>query len=136
MADDEVAGLYGLPLDEFVKRRDALVRELRKAGERDRAAEVATLKRPTVAAWTVNQLARRNRKDLDLLLDAGHRLRTSQVEALESGDQSAFEQARRDHERAIRKLLGDARARGGPSDQTLASVERTLRYASIDDEHR
>jgi len=141
MADEEVAELYGEPLNEFVPRRDALVRELRKAGDRERAAEVAKLKRPTVAAWAVNQLARRNRKDLDLLLDAGHRLRTGQVQALESGDQSQFEQARRDHERAVRKLVGDARdvlsgERGAASDQALSSIERTLRYASLDDEHR
>jgi hypothetical protein len=141
MADDEVAELYGLPLNEFVSGRDALARELRRAGDRGRAAEVGKLKRPTVGAWAVNQLARRNRKDLDLLLDAGHRVRTGQVHALESGDQSQFEQARRDHERAVRKLVADAREvlaeeRGAASDQALSSIERTLRYASIDDEHR
>jgi hypothetical protein len=141
MANDEVAQLYGLPLNEFVPRRDALARELRKAGDRKRAAEVAKLKRPTVAAWAVNQLARRNRKDLDLLLDAGHRLRTGQVQALESGDPSQFEKARRDHERAVHGLVAEARnlvakERGASSDQALSSIERTLRYASIDDEHR
>ena len=41
----------------------------------------------------------------------------------------------------MRKLVGDARQvlaeeRGAASDQALASIERTLRYASIDDEHR
>jgi hypothetical protein len=141
MADDEVAQLYGLPPNEFVPHRNALARDLRKAGDRERAAEVAKLKRPTVGAWAVNQLARRNRKDLDLLLDAGHRLRTGQVYALESGDLSQFETARGDHERAVRKLVSGAREvlaeeRGAASDQALSSIERTLRYASIDDEHR
>lgn len=141
MADDEVAQLYGLPLNEFVPRRDAVARDLRKAGYGERAAEVAKLKRPTVGAWAVNQLARHNRKDLDLLLDAGHRLRTGQVDALSSGDKSQFETARGDHERAVRKLVADARQllakeRGAASDQALSSIERTLRYASIDDEHR
>jgi DNA repair exonuclease SbcCD ATPase subunit len=141
MADDEVAELYGLPLDEFTARRNAVARELRKGGDKDRAADVAKLKRPTVGAWAVNQLARQHRKDMDLLLDAGHRLRTGQVQAVASGDQSQFEQARRDHERAIRKLVTDAReilakGRGAATEQALASIERTLRYASIDDEHR
>ncbi len=141
MADDEVAQLYGLPLNEFVPRRDALARELRKAGDRERAAEVGKLKRPTVGAWAVNQLARRNRKDLDVLLDTGHRLRSGQLHALETGDASQFEKARGDHERAVRKLLSDARdvlagERGTASDQALSSIERTLRYASIDDAHR
>ena len=141
MAHDEVAQLYGLPLDEFVARRNALAGELRRAGDKERAGEVAKLKRPTVAAWAVNQLARRNRKDLDLLLDAGHRVRTGQVEALERGDPAQFEQARRDHERAVLGLVAAARdlladERGAATDQTLSSIERTLRYASIDDEHR
>jgi hypothetical protein len=141
MADDPVAQLYGLPLNEFVPARDALARELRKTGDREQAAGVAKLKRPSVAAWAVNQLARRNRKELDLLLDAGHRLRTGQLDALEGGDRSKFEQARRDHERAIRELVAAARdilagERGASSDQMLSSIERTLRYASIDEEQR
>src|SRR3954465_4018305 len=128
MADEEVAELYGEPLNEFVPRRDALVRERRKAGARERAAEVAKLKRPTVAAWAVNQLARRNLKELDLLLDAGHRLRTGQEEALKGGDRGKFEAARGDHERAVRELTAAAREllgseRGTASDQMLASIE-------------
>ena len=141
MADDPVAELYGLPLEEFVPARNALARDLRKDGDKERAAEVAALKRPSVAAWTVNQLARRNRKELDLVLDAGHRLRTGQVEALEKGDPAKFEAARRDHERAIGDLVRAARGllaseRGTSSDQMVASIERTLRYASIDEEQR
>ncbi len=141
MADDPVAALYGLPLDEFVPARNALARDLRKDGDKERAAEVAKLKRPSVAAWAVNQLARRNRKELDILLDTGHRLRTGQVEALEKGDAAKFEAARRDHERSVRDLVGAARdllasERGASSDQMLSSIERTLRYASIDEAQR
>jgi hypothetical protein len=141
MAEDPVAELYGLPLNDFVPGRDALARELRRDGEKERAAEVARLKRPSVAAWAVNQLARRSQKELDLLLDAGHRLRTGQEEALKGGDRGKFEAARADHERAVRELTVAAREllgseRGTASDQMLSSIERTLRYASIDDEHR
>jgi hypothetical protein len=141
MADDPTAELYGLPLEEFVAGRNALARDLRKDGDKERAAEVAKLKRPSVAAWAVNQLARRNRKELDLLLDAGHRLRTGQVEALEQGDRARFEAARRDHDRAVHALVAAARAlladeRGTASDQMLSSIERTLRYASIDEDAR
>ena len=100
MADDPVAQLYGLPLNDFVPGRDALARELRREGDKERAAEVAKLE-AGVAAWAVNQLARRNRKELDLLLDAGHRLRTGQEEALKGGDRGKFEAARSEHDRAI-----------------------------------
>ncbi|MFL5302573.1 MAG: hypothetical protein ACJ79R_19765 [Anaeromyxobacteraceae bacterium] len=141
MADDPVAQLYGLPLNDFVPGRNALARELRRAGHKEHAAEVAALKRPSVAAWAVNQLARRDPKELDLLLDAGHRLRTGQEEALKGGDRGKFEAARTDHDRAVRELTAAAREllaseRGTVSDQMLASIERTLRYASIDDEER
>ena len=141
MADDPVAELYGLPLDEFVASRDGLARELRREGEKERAGEVAKLRKPSVAAWAVNQLARNNRKQLDLLLDAGHRLRTGQEELLKGGDRKKFEGARRDHERAVRELVASAgklleKGRGTGSEQVLASVDRTLRYASIDEEQR
>ncbi len=141
MADDPVAELYGQPLDEFVPARDKLARELRSGGEKERAVEVAKLKKPSVAAWAVNQLARGSRKQLDLLLDAGHRLRAGQEEVLKSGERKRFETARRDHERAIRELAGRAgelleTKRGTASEQVLSSVERTLRYASIDEQQR
>jgi hypothetical protein len=141
MADDPVAELYGLPLNDFVPGRNALARDLRKSGDTERAAEVAKLKRPSVAAWAVNQLARRNRKELDLLLDAGHRLRTGQLQAMEKGEQARFDAARQDHDRAVRELVADAREllageRAATTDQMISSIERTLRYASIDEEHR
>ena len=108
MPDDPVTELYGLPLDEFVAGRDTLARELRREGEKQRAAEVAKLKKPSVAAWAVNQLARGNRKQLDLLLDAGHRLRAGQEAILKGGDRKKFETARRDQDRAVRGLVGRA----------------------------
>ena len=63
--------LYGLPPGEFTRARDARVKELRTEGDREAADAVKGLRKPTVAAWALNQLARRNRRDVDLLLDAG-----------------------------------------------------------------
>src|SRR3954451_21313497 len=50
--------LYGLALDEFVPRRDALAKRLRADGRREEAAEVAALRKPSVAAWAANQAIR------------------------------------------------------------------------------
>ena len=58
----DVDELYGLPLDEFVPARNALARELKGAGEPAEAAEVAALRKPSVAAWAVNQLVRTQRR--------------------------------------------------------------------------
>ncbi|HEX6580351.1 MAG TPA: hypothetical protein VF195_05715, partial [Actinomycetota bacterium] len=50
--------LYGLPLERFTAERDALAKELASAGDRDGAARVKALRKPVVAAWAVNLLAR------------------------------------------------------------------------------
>ncbi|HET8620591.1 MAG TPA: hypothetical protein VFM27_16610 [Acidimicrobiales bacterium] len=52
--DEQVAQLYGGPLDEFVAARDALVRELRAAGDKERAAEVKALRKPRALAWALD----------------------------------------------------------------------------------
>jgi hypothetical protein len=57
-AEDAVAGLYQLPVAEFVAARDQLVRQLRAAGDREAARRVAALRRPSISAWAANQLAR------------------------------------------------------------------------------
>jgi len=82
MGDVDVDDLYGLPLDQFVPERTALARELRKAGDRDKASEVAALKKPSVAAWAVNQLVRTQRRAITELLEAGDGLRSAQDDVL------------------------------------------------------
>lgn len=61
--------LYGVGFDEFVPRRTALARQLRAEGDRDLAAQVAKLPKPTRAAWLVNLLARERPEAVEQLLD-------------------------------------------------------------------
>ena len=49
--------LYGLTLAEFTPARDALVKEHR--GDKELAARLKALKKPSLAAWVVNLLVRR-----------------------------------------------------------------------------
>ncbi len=62
MADDRVAAavaeLYGADPDAFTERRKALVAAAREAGDRQSAAAIGALRKPTRAAWVVNRLAR------------------------------------------------------------------------------
>src|SRR5262245_63765579 len=51
---DAVAALYGGPPSEFVAARDALARDLRAAGQRDEAAAVKAVRKPSVAAWALD----------------------------------------------------------------------------------
>ena len=60
---DEIDRLYELPLEEFTAARNALAKE---TGD----AALKQLKKPTVPAWAVNQLARRREVDMRRLLRA------------------------------------------------------------------
>src|SRR5690242_17557670 len=89
---ERVDALYGLPLDEFTPERDALAKELRQGGRREEANWVKALKRPSAAAWLVNQLARSQPSDARRLLEADEALRQANARVL-SGKGSAGELA-------------------------------------------
>ena len=72
---DELDALYGLAPEEFVAARDALARRLRKEGRREEAAEVAARRRPSAAAWALNQVARQAPAVVEAALAAGRALR-------------------------------------------------------------
>ncbi|HSJ52075.1 MAG TPA: hypothetical protein VLA90_12460, partial [Actinomycetota bacterium] len=50
--------LYSGPPDAFVAGRDALAAELKGAGDAEKAKLVKGLRKPVVAAWALNRLAR------------------------------------------------------------------------------
>ena len=138
MEADEQERLYGLPLEEFVAARDEAARRARKAGDREAAAELAALRKPTVAAWAVNQLARRHRRDVDLLLDSGKRLLDAQRASLEGGGREPLDAARTSLESAVQRLTAAARDELGESasETTMTRVVETLRAASLSGEGR
>ena len=49
------ADLYSLPLDRFTASRDLLARWLRSQARDDEAKTVATLRKPSLAAWGLNR---------------------------------------------------------------------------------
>ena len=135
--DDALDQLYGVDPDEFISERKRLARELKDAGDGEAAATVAKVRKPTVAAWALNQLARRQRRDVDLLLDAGHRLRQAQEGVVGGADRAAFEQAQRNERDALRRLTQQAsELLGGASSQALAQISSTLRTAAVSEEGR
>src|SRR5919206_3024702 len=133
--DDATDRLYGVALDEFVPERTRLAKELRDAGSREEADVVSKLRKPTLPAWALNQLARSERRDVDLLLDAGHRLREAQAGVLRGAERDAFERARKQEVDAMRRLLREAEALGA-SGATLVQVEQSLRGAAVSEEGR
>jgi hypothetical protein len=79
-----VAQLQAEAPDDFVARRTALVRDLRKRGERDLAALLAALRRPPLSVWAANRLHEVASRELEDLLATGARLREAQFAALEA----------------------------------------------------
>jgi hypothetical protein len=137
--DPELDRLYGLPLDEFTSGRDSLARELRKADDREAADHVKALRKPSISAWTVNQLARTERLQVRSLLTAGESLRAAQEALLGGGDpstlQAAFERQRETVGALVESAKKVLRAAGHPvTEATLDRVRGTLTSAAGDEE--
>jgi hypothetical protein len=119
--------LYGVPLEDFVAERGAAAKALRKAGEKEAAAQVAKLPKPSQVAWTANQLARHG---ADELLAAGEALREAQ---LGGGGRDAVREAAAAEREAVDALL----ARAGelrPLSRDALDRLRTLLHAVAGDE--
>ena len=76
--DDEIDGLFRLPLSEFTAARNTLAARLKKEGRPNDADRVKLLAKPPISAWTVNQLYWNHRKAFDQLMASGKRLRPAQ----------------------------------------------------------
>lgn len=61
--------LYALPLDEFISARDELAKRLRDEGDEAGARDVKALRKPSLPAWAVNQLARAEAEDVRRLFE-------------------------------------------------------------------
>jgi hypothetical protein len=130
--------LYGLAPGEFTEARDALVKRLRADKERELANQVKGLRRPTVAAWALNQLVRNRRKDVGALLAAGEELREAQEQLVGGGDRSAFQRAAAKERELVAKLARDAaslaaEAGVGSSQGLEEKLISTLHAAALDE---
>lgn len=80
--DQDVDELFKLPLAEFIAARDSLAKRLKQNGRADDAALVKALAKPSVSAWTVNQLYWNHRPEFEELLAAGQRFHKAQTSGL------------------------------------------------------
>ncbi len=131
---DEADDLYGLPLEEFTKARDALAKRLRGEKRREDADLVKGLKRPSVAAGAINLAVRRH--GADDLLAAGEELRDAHGALLDGkGDAASVREATERERAAVREFaklaLGD-----DASEATAEKVRATLHAAAVDEEVR
>jgi hypothetical protein len=105
MLDAALDRLFSASRAAFVAERQRLAKELKAAGKKDEAAQVAAIAKPTVAAWVVNQLARRHSDLIKRLGKAGARLREVQLGRHEQtgDDRRAFSEAVAAQREALRE---------------------------------
>ena len=126
----ELDALYATPLDQFTAARNDLAARLEKDGNQEAAMRTKKLKKPSISAWAVNQLARTREIDLARLLKAGEALEEAQ-QAVLSGKPADFEKARKEEGAAVRVLRAAAKeVVPSASAAILDRVAQTLRVAS------
>jgi hypothetical protein len=122
--------LYGLSPDAFTSSRSAEVRAARGAGNRELAADIAQLRRPTVGAWIANQLARECKEELEALLNLGTSMRKAQA----AGDGPELRLLTQQRRQMVAALVSEAKTLAGTRDQSLSEnstseLETTLEAA-------
>ncbi|MFI8419868.1 hypothetical protein [Streptomyces sp. NPDC085479] len=119
--------LYGLRPSEFTAARDAYAAEARRAKDTRAAKTIAALRRPPLAVWAANLLARERPEEAERFLGLGEALR----EAHRTLDGEALREASRQRNRLVAALVrttaGLAEEAGQhPSDAVLGDVETIL----------
>jgi hypothetical protein len=130
--DDAIDALYAGAFEEFVPSRDALARTLRGDGDREAAAAVRRLAKPSRAAWAVNQLGRTHPDEVTALLEAGETLAASQEQLLDGADPAVLRSAAE----AARALVDALAAQADADGPTRDKVRATLHAATVDPDVR
>ena len=131
---DVAARLYALPFDEFVAARTTAAKDAAAAKEQSLAAEVRSLPKPSVAAWTVNMLAARKPETLRELAALGTSMRAAQS-SLDAPELRRLGQVRRQLLASAVKAAAESAEQQGRkiSGAIAAEVEATLRAATADE---
>ncbi|GAA0255101.1 hypothetical protein GCM10009539_45380 [Cryptosporangium japonicum] len=128
--DDIADELYALDPGSFTAARLAREKEARAAGDRDLAAQIKALRKPSMSAWLTNQLVRERREQIEPLLALGEQLR--ELQASVSAEQlRALTQQRH---RLVYAVAQEARALGHERGQQITDavareLEQTLHAA-------
>jgi hypothetical protein len=117
--DSALAELHRAPHPMFVSERKRLAEKLVAEGDKAGAALLAKLVRPSISAWTVNQLYWQKRDDFGEFLETAARVRRGDLDATLS------------HRKMATKLVSHAKlilegAGHAPSEVTLRRVTATL----------
>jgi hypothetical protein len=124
--------LYGLPLPDFTPARDAKAKELKGT---DLAKPVKALKKPSLAAWVVNLLVRRDTAQVEQVLSVGEALREAQASMSGDALRELTRQRRQLTAAVTTQARRTAREEGTKvTDAVADQVEATLTAAMVDAE--
>lgn len=126
--------LYAAEPEEFVAARNALAKQLKAAGDKDTAAEVAKLRRPPVSAWALNQVARSRPDEIEALMTAAADLAGALADPA-GADLRAIQRAFRSAIEAVVRTTLDVVSSSGrnPSPGLQQAIQATLQAAAVDD---
>jgi hypothetical protein len=99
--DEALDRLYAVPLEEFTPMRNELAKELQ---DPEASKVIKGLKKPNLAAWALNQLARKHSAELDELFGATDRVRQAQRRVLSGGKASGLREASDERNKVVSKL--------------------------------
>jgi hypothetical protein len=125
--------LYGMSQEAFTPARDARAKELK--ADKDLAAAVKKLKKPSVAAWVVNLFVRREGEQVEQVIAVGTALREAQ-DGMDGAELRALTKQRRQLTSAVTQQARTlAKDEGVKVTQSVADqVEATLTAAMVDPE--
>ena len=127
--------VYALSPDEFVERRQQLVAEARKEGDRQLATQIGKLRRPTRSAWLINLLARQEPEELTALLELGAALQDAQQRMAGDELRQLSAQRRKTVDALARRAIELGREHGySAPDGAIQEASQTLQTALGDPE--
>lgn len=136
--DKEIDRLFELPPEEFTAARDDLAKRMQSEGRGDESRSIKAIRRPTVAAWAVNQVARRRLGEVDELLKSGAAVRRAQRKVLSGIKSADFRESSERRRALVTRLVREAeeilRDSGRGATGASEAIRSTFEAASLDDD--
>lgn len=126
-----IDALFEADLGGFVAARDALVKQLKASGDKDAAAAVKALRKPTTVAWGINRVIRAHADDVDALIAAASGVRAAQARAVQGNDAGGLREASQVWRAKLNQLAAAVGALVG--DQYRDEAAASFAAASVDD---
>ena len=129
--DGAVGELYGLPPEDFLAARRGLAAQAKADKETGLAKAIESIRKPTAAAWAINQLVRARPADVDRLVELAAGLHDAQ----EKMDGAAMKSLGRERttliDQLVRATAEVARDAGGSLSMPVANQVRETFVAAL-----